>query len=136
MEDPELKDRWFDHWLQDVDKGVEATPSVNLYPIGGSAWEHHDTWPLPEVTYTPAYLGDGRTLGFSAPADGDGDRAPMLPASSPCSRMTTQWTAGLAAGPCETDNRTWEASGITYTSEPLEEDLSSQGRSSRTSGPS
>ena len=36
--------------------------------------------------------------------------------------MTTQWTAGAAQGPCETDNRTWEASSLTYTSEPLEAD--------------
>jgi hypothetical protein len=36
--------------------------------------------------------------------------------------MTTQWTAGAAAGPCETDNRTWEATSLTYTTEPLEKD--------------
>jgi putative CocE/NonD family hydrolase len=123
MEDPDLKDKWFDRWLQGARNGVEKTPSVNLYPIGGDGWEHPSAWPPREVTYTRAYLGDGRTLRFTAPALGDGDRAPLLPASSPCSRMTTQWTAGLAQGPCETDNRTWEASGITYTSEPLAQDL-------------
>jgi putative CocE/NonD family hydrolase len=123
MEDPDLKDKWFDRWLQGARNGVEKTPSVSLYPIGGDGWEHPSAWPPREVTYTRAYLGDGRTLGFTAPALGDGDRAPLLPASSPCSRMTTQWTAGLAQGPCETDNRTWEASGITYTSEPLAQDL-------------
>ena len=123
MEDPDLKDKWFDRWLQGARNGVERTPSVSLYPIGGDAWEHPSAWPPRDVTYTPAYLGDGKTLGSTAPALGDGDRAPLLPASSPCSRMTTQWTAGLAQGPCETDNRTWEASGLTYTSEPLEQDL-------------
>jgi len=123
MEDPDLKDKWFDRWLQGARNGVERTPSVSLYPIGGDDWEHPSAWPPRDVTYTPAYLGDGKTLGSTAPALGDGDRAPLLPASSPCSRMTTQWTAGLAQGPCETDNRTWEASGLTYTSEPLEQDL-------------
>ena len=122
LEDPDLKHKWFDHWLQGADNGVENTPSVNLYPIGGDHWEHHSTWPLPDATYTPAYLDDGKSLSFSAPAEGGGDRAPLLPASSPCSRMTTQWTAGAAQGPCETDNRTWEASSLTYTSEPLEAD--------------
>ena len=122
LEDPNLKGKWFDHWLQGADNGVETTPSVNLYPIGGHAWEHHDTWPLPDVNYTPMYLSDAKALAGTAPGQGDGDRAPLLPASSPCSRMTTQWTAGLAAGPCETDNRSWEASGLTYTSEPLERD--------------
>ena len=35
----------------------------------------------------------------------------------PASRLTTQWTAGLAqGGPCETDNRTFEGSSLTYAS--------------------
>ena len=123
LEDPDLKNKWFDHWLQGADNGVENTPPVNLYPIGGNGWKHHSTWPLPDATYTPAYLDDGKSLRFSAPAAGGGDKAPLLPASSPCSpRMTTQWTAGAAQGPCETDNRTWEASSLTYTSEPFAED--------------
>ena len=37
LEDPDLKNKWFDHWLQGADNGVENTPSVNLYPIGGDA---------------------------------------------------------------------------------------------------
>ena len=41
LEDPDLKNKWFDHWLQGADNGVENTPSVNLYPIGGDHWEHH-----------------------------------------------------------------------------------------------
>ena len=123
LEDPDMKNKWFDHWLRGADNGVESAPSVSLYPIGGDGWEHHETWPVPGLAYSPAYLDGGKSLSFTAPTDSDGDRAPLLPASSPCSRMTTQWTAGLAAGPCETDNRTWEASSITYTSEPLEEDL-------------
>jgi putative CocE/NonD family hydrolase len=36
--------------------------------------------------------------------------------------MTTQWTAGAAQGPCETDNRTFEATGLTYTTPPLGKD--------------
>jgi putative CocE/NonD family hydrolase len=123
FEDPEIKNKWFDHWLKGVDNGVEDTPSVNLYPIGGDRWEHHATWPLPEVEHTPAYLGGEQSLTFTLPAEGDGDSAPVMPASSPCSRMTTQWTAGLAQGPCETDNRSFEATSLTYTSEPLAEDM-------------
>jgi uncharacterized protein len=123
-EDPDIKNKWFDHWLKGVDNGVESTPSVNLYPIGGDRWEHHSTWPLPEVDYTPAYLAGEKSLSFTLPAEGAGDKAPVMPASSPCSRMTTQWTAGLAqGGPCETDNRTFEASSLTYTTAPLEEDM-------------
>jgi X-Pro dipeptidyl-peptidase C-terminal non-catalytic domain len=48
--------------------------------------------------------------------------APLLPASSPCPRLTTQWTASAAAGPCETDNHTYEATALTYTTTPLTRD--------------
>jgi putative CocE/NonD family hydrolase len=123
LEDPDMKNKWFDHWVQGADNGVENAPAVSLYPIDGDGWAHHSAWPVPGVSYTPAYLDGGRTISFTAPAEGDGDRAPLLPASSPCSRMTAQWTAGLAAGPCETDNRSWEATALTYTSAPLEEDV-------------
>jgi uncharacterized protein len=137
MEDPNFKQKWFDHWLKGADNGVEDTPSVNLYPINGTAWEHYPTWPVPGTRYTPIYLSGEKSgsansindgsLDFTEPAQGDGDKAPMLPASSPCSRMTTQWTAGAAAGPCETDNRTYEASSLTYTSAPLADDLQLNG---------
>jgi putative CocE/NonD family hydrolase len=122
MEDPHLKQEWFDRWLKGVHNGVESKPSVNLYPVGGSRWEHYATWPVPGVDYRSIYLGAGRSLGFTKPAKGGGDSAPLLPASSPCSRMTAQWTAGAAQGPCETDNRTFEATSLTYTSAPLPKD--------------
>jgi predicted acyl esterase len=39
--------------------------------------------------------------------------------------MSVQWTAGLAGGgtPCETDNSTWEATGLSYTTPPLDKDV-------------
>ena len=129
MPDPNLKQKWFDHWLKGARNGVQKTPSVNFYPINGTHWEHYPTWPAPGMRYRPIYLtseksgsatsiNDG-SLSFGKPTQGSGDSAPLLPASSPCSRMTAQWTAGAAQGPCETDNRTWEASSLTYTSAPL-----------------
>jgi uncharacterized protein len=133
MEDSGLKLKWFDHWLKGVSNGVENTPSVNLYPINGNGWEHFSTWPVPGITYRKLFLSgatsgsahslhDG-SLGASSPGTAGGESAPLLPVSSPCSRMTAQWTAGAAQGPCETDNRTWEASSLTYTSAPLTSDL-------------
>ncbi len=62
---------------------------------------------LPNTRYTPYYLAGGRsgsaqslndgTLSTTKPAAPGGDTEPLLPASSPCSRMTAQWTAGIAA---------------------------------------
>jgi putative CocE/NonD family hydrolase len=134
MPDPKLKEKWFAHWLQGVENGVQNTPRVNLYPINGTHWEHLTKFPVPRTSYQRLHL-DGEASGSgglslhdgsltaSAPSSEGGDEAPLLPASSPCSRETTQWTAGAAAiGACETNNATYEASALTYTSAPLSSD--------------
>lgn len=125
---------WFDHWLKGEDNGIQKLPHVNLYTMGANRWEHPSTWPLPNARYTPYYLGAGKSGSSNSLNDGTlsttkqrvpgGDSEPLLPASSPCSRMTFQWTAGLAsgAGSCETDGSTYEASSLTYTTPPLKSD--------------
>jgi putative CocE/NonD family hydrolase len=130
-EDPNLKEHWFSHWLKGTKNGVQKTPKVNLYPIGGDHWEHYKRFPLPKTSYRRLYLNgessgtaplsihDG-SLASAAPSGESGELAPLLPASSPCSRLTAQWTAGAASNPvCDTDNRTYEASSLTYTSAPI-----------------
>jgi len=134
MEDPHLKEAWFAHWLQGVNNGVERTPHVNLYSINGSHWEHFERFPLTGTSYQPLYLS-GEPSGSSAislhdgsltsapPSAQSGDLAPLLPAASPCTRETAQWTAGAASnGLCDTNNTTYEASSLTYTTAPLQSD--------------
>jgi putative CocE/NonD family hydrolase len=134
MDDPNLKQEWFSHWLQGVGNGVQSTPKVNLYPINGDHWEHFTRFPVPKTKYQRAYLNgessgstpvslhDG-SLASSAPSVEGGEQAPLLPASSPCSRMTAQWTAGIDSNSvCDTDNATYEASSLTYTTAPMPAD--------------
>ncbi len=130
-EDPNIKEHWFGHWLKGEKNGVQKTPKVNLYPINGTHWEHFKKFPLPKTKYTrlylngepsgsnPASLHDG-SLASTPPKAESGDTAPLLPASSPCSRETAQWTAGLASNEiCDKTNNTYEASSLTYTTAPL-----------------
>jgi uncharacterized protein len=131
LEDPNLKQEWFGHWLLKTKNNVQYTPKVNIYSINGDHWEHFRRFPLPKTKYKRLYLNgapsgssalslhDG-SLGASAPASEAGDTQPLLPASSPCSRMTAQWTAGAASNPfCDTSNQTYEATSLTYTSAPI-----------------
>jgi putative CocE/NonD family hydrolase len=133
LEDPSLKQEWFSHWLLKAKNGVQETPKVNLYSINGEHWEHATRFPLPKTKYQRVYLSgaasgssplslhDG-SLASSAPAAAQaGDTEPLLPASSPCSRMTAQWTAGAASNSfCDTDNVTYEATSLTYTTAPVQ----------------
>jgi uncharacterized protein len=134
MEDPNLKQEWFSHWLLKVKNDVQLTPKVSLYSINGDHWEHYTRFPVPRTKYKRLYLSgaasgssaislhDG-SLGNAPPASEAGDTAPLLPASSPCSRMTAQWTAGAASNSlCDTNNQTYEATSLTYTTGPMQAD--------------
>jgi putative CocE/NonD family hydrolase len=87
--------------------------------------------PLPRTKYERLYL-DGESSGSAPlsvhdgslaskpPASESGDLAPLLPASSPCSCETAQWTAGAGSNAlCDTSNNTYEASSLTYSTQPL-----------------
>jgi putative CocE/NonD family hydrolase len=131
LENPNIKEEWFGHWLKGARNGVQNTPKVNLYPINGTHWEHFTSFPVPNTSYQRLYLNgessgsaplslhDG-SLASKPPASESGDTAPLLPANSPCSRETAQWTAGGASNSvCDTSNNTYEASSLTYTTAPL-----------------
>ena len=126
--------KWFDRWVRHVDSDViDGLAPVNLFTMGEDEWQHVQNWPVPGTDYTPFYLdptvsgsanslNDG-TLAATPPAADGGDLAPLLPASSPCSRLTAQWTAGTGKiGNCETDNSTFEATALTWTTPPLSQD--------------
>ena len=65
LEDPNLKQEWFGHWLQGAKNGVQKTPKVNLYSINGTHWEHFKRFPLPKTEYRHLYLS-GAVLGLDA----------------------------------------------------------------------
>ena len=131
LEHPALKQEWFSHWLLGAKNGVQKTPKINLYSINGEGWEHFTRFPLPKTEYrhlylsgaasgsTPVSLHDGSLTGAPPHAEA-GDTEPLLPASSPCTRMTAQWTAGAESNPlCDTNNNTYEATSLTYSSAPM-----------------
>ncbi|HKN94428.1 MAG TPA: CocE/NonD family hydrolase [Thermoleophilaceae bacterium] len=125
---------WFNHWLKGENNGIQNLPQVNLYTMGANRWEHPATWPVPNARYTHYHLGAGKSGSSNSLNDGTlstaeqpapgADTEPLLPASSPCSRLTSQWTAGIVSGvgSCETDGSTYEASSLTYTTPPLKSD--------------
>ncbi len=130
-EDPTFYEEWFAHWLLKANNGIQRKPKVNLYPINGTHWESFKRFPLPGTSYQRLYLNgessgsaplsvhDGSLASAPPPTEG-GDTEPLLPASSPCSRLTAQWTAGAAMVPvCDENNNTVEATSLTYSTAPL-----------------
>jgi putative CocE/NonD family hydrolase len=51
--------RWFDHFLQGVDNGIDKDPPVYLFVMGENKWHAEKDWPLPGTQLTKYYLTSG-----------------------------------------------------------------------------
>ena len=57
---------WLEHFLKNVDNGIEKTPAVEYYTLGENCWKSAQAWP-PENTISDSFY----LTGGSAPAKGD-----------------------------------------------------------------
>lgn len=125
--------RWFDYYLKDVRNGIDALPAVTYYVMGpfdgspskGHVWKTTDKWPVP-CTPTPFYLAKEGKLSLKPSDEKDSvtyayDHNLPVPTLGGCNLF-------LESGP--TDQRPIEERKdvITFTSEPLKEDLEVTGR--------
>jgi len=119
--------RWWDHWLKDLDNGVEEEPAVQVYeqeyepPVQDRtliAGRWRMAAALPEGEGQVFYLGNG-TMGAAPSKQAGSDSVPYLPAAS---RNGGIWDAGVPftlAG----DQREDSALALNFTSAPLKKDL-------------
>jgi putative CocE/NonD family hydrolase len=52
----ELIFRWMDHYVRNIDNGVDREKPVRLFVMGDSAWRDEDSWPLTRAKETSYYL--------------------------------------------------------------------------------
>ncbi len=75
----ELEKRWFDHWLNHVDNGLEREPHVRVFVMGANRWQSENEWPIARTQFVKYYLhSDGKANGLA----GDGVLAPAKPSRS------------------------------------------------------
>jgi uncharacterized protein len=133
---------WFDRWVKGEPNGIESYGPVTVSQLDaeqeGSAgrWESYRQYPRGDVQYTRFYLSGEKSgsaqslndgsLTATAPGAAGSDAMPGNSVNGLCTRSATQWGVGILpppGQPCETDNRSQEATSLTYTTEPLPEPL-------------
>jgi putative CocE/NonD family hydrolase len=129
---------WFERWVRGKRNGIDSYGPVVVKQLGTPRWEVYKRYPRRDVRYRRFYLAAGKsgsahslndgTLAPAAPRAAGSDTMPANQLNGLCTRSTTQWTAGIdqlvAPGqPCTSDNRTQEASALTYTTAPLKRPL-------------
>jgi uncharacterized protein len=79
----EFQLRWFDHWLRNVDNGVDREPPVRIFIMGGGDahktpenrifvgghWRDEHEWPLARAKYTSYYFHSNGVLSTAKPAN-------------------------------------------------------------------
>lgn len=71
---------WFDHWLRDVDNGVDKMPRVQYYVMGRNQWRGENDWPPARAVPTQVYL---RSSGHANSRFGDGILSTDRPSEEP-----------------------------------------------------
>ena len=118
--------QWFDAHVRGLDTGADCIPAVTQYVRGHERYESTTSWPAPGLTAQRWHLREAGGLTPAAPGPGEGGQSFVeLPITGICTRSTNQWLIGLVDGTgCPQDQRFDEAIGsVTYTSEPLTEEL-------------
>ena len=125
---PACRLRWYDHWLKGIANGAADGPPVRVFLMGANRWLDLPDWPPPGSEQRPLYFQAGSGpdaaslnhggLGFQPPpADEPPDRYRYDPDHPVPSLMRYP-----QLGP--TDHRPVEGRMLTYTTPPLERDLS------------
>ena len=116
--------RWFDHWLKDIDAGIMDEPRVWYYLLGTCAERWHAAWEWPpeqQKAYVSLYPDADHVLGTSPPSAAEGSDMYIVDYTTTTGN-NTRWTAvnwrhdygDLSAN---------DARALSYTSAPLQAPL-------------
>jgi predicted acyl esterase len=131
--------RWFDYWMKGIDNGVMDEPAVNyavLHSPSDWEWRRSADWPAPGTDHVPFYFADGPS--GTIRSVNDGLLSPDAPGDEAVHRFTVDYSATMGVhdrfydmiggGPLQYPDLAAHANtALTYTSEPLTEDLTIAG---------
>jgi putative CocE/NonD family hydrolase len=113
---------YFDRYLKGIDN---QTPERELiyYTLGEEAWKSTATWPPPGSSSRPLYLAAGNVLSPEAPTEESGEDTYTVDFEATTGTSNRWYTNNTGDDVVYDDRSAADARLLTYTSEPLEEDL-------------
>jgi uncharacterized protein len=122
-----LSVRWFDHWLRDVENGIDKEPPVRVFVLGANEWRDYSSWPPPGFRRTTLYLTPG--AGGDLHAGGLSRKRPAKEAAAryrydPTDPVPTTGGPAFLVAAGQKDQRAVEerADVALFTTPPLEEE--------------
>ena len=126
--------RWFDYYLKDIKNGMDEIPAVTYYVMGpfsdeassGNVWKSSDVWPVPS-TPTSFYLNEDKKITKTASS---ANKTVFTYQYDPDAAIPTCGGSNLflESGPKDQQCIEQRDDVLTFTSDPLQEELEITGR--------
>ena len=120
--------RWFDHWLKNVDNGIETAMPVKIFLTGENRWTELPDWPPREAKEKRLYLGPGDSLGFSAPSGDAGSTSYTYDPANPAPTLGGNLSGLILPGVRDQRPLSQRTDVLTFISKPLIQALHVAGR--------
>jgi len=125
-EQMELRLAFFEHHLRGVDNGVEDWPGIRYFHLGAEEFRETEVWPPAGVRRERFYFRDAGLLALEPPPhDAEAEAWDLYDVDFGASTgAANRWWTQMGGPVLSLDDRgEMDARMLTYTSEPLEEDL-------------
>ncbi len=123
---------FFDYYLKGIATGVEAWPNIQYYNFGEEVFKTSEVWPPKGQTRKNFYLGDNHRLTNEAPKISNGNDTYEVDYAT-TTGTNNRWSTQMGKPILNLDNRNaMDEKMLTYTSDPLKEDLQITGTPSIT----
>ena len=117
--------RWFDRWLKREQNGVDTDPPVVIFVQGRNEWRQEHQWPTSGVVDTEWFLQPSRGLARSSAAKNESIRYTAVPSIG--ATTGRDWDPSFLDIGLPGDQGPDDLRSVTFTSEPLEDDLEISG---------
>ncbi len=112
--------RWFDYWLRSDKNGIVDEPPVTIYVQGADRWRHESQWPPARTGSQIFHLSGTGGLGDRPEREERVESYTVDPTIGTCAGLWDPTALGVGMPMDQTSD---DLRSLTFTSEPLKEDL-------------
>lgn len=116
--------RWWDYWLKGEQNGIMDEPPVTLFVQGSAVWKHEREWPIARTQEKQLFLSTGGTLADKPPRY---EEDCVYQGDPTVGVMAGLWDPTAIGVGLPLDQNADDVRSLTYTSEPLLQDVEISG---------
>lgn len=114
--------RFFDHYLKDVDTGVNNDKRLFYFTVGEERWKETDRWPVAGTTMTSWYFNENNSLSTKQPTANSGEDRYTINFDA-TTGAKNRWHTQVGGDVIYPDRAEEDKKLLTYTTASLEADM-------------